>query len=552
MVSLGCVQTPVEKTAALRMFQLCQFARFQVQGARRQLPYIAPKYTMNKAFCDDKKLLVCDFENPAEFAIVSKELMQQLTAWVEECNSSRGICAINGMVKTGKSTVLTRLLPQIILTRFPDAEICFLDFAAFLNAGSEPGEMEERLLKEVCSWATASGFDVGLADQLTLNQLMDILDRSGRTYFFLIDEVQRYFEVRQGTFPLWDTLKGFVGVNRQRSNLHFAITGSAMVLAWQNFLKMTPNGFTFVGECRKIFLPWRHPRHELDYAKCKLLATAANESERDELTELLAEISSVPLMAYTATMRKYSQSVKDTQLQVNLKLRAEFVTEMTPLLGEPTWSKPECLQYIRDLAMGGATSDPADFFDEILYGCFFEPYIQKENGKFSFADNPWTVCMAQCVDENGTLVRQSNFPVLQWYQNAQRLQQLARVGELVCGTLRQWDRMSGDDKKLRRRVETICRKHGRQHGWHPKTGDPCFQQLLSWSNDGVNKSIAVRWSTKQRPLQMKWCTYLEMLRNANTHFTVNNQDDFAKLLFNCLPGRADLLLAALKNFTIAW
>ena len=98
---------------------------------------------MNKAFCDDKKLLVCDFENPAEFAIVSKELMQQLTAWVEECNSSRGICAINGMVKTGKSTVLTRLLPQIILTTFPDAEICFLDFAAFLDAGSEPGEMKE-------------------------------------------------------------------------------------------------------------------------------------------------------------------------------------------------------------------------------------------------------------------------------------------------------------------------------------------------------------------------------------------------------------------------
>ena len=172
---------------------------------------------------------------------------------------------------------------------------------------------------------------------------------------------------------------------------------------------MTPNGFTFVGECRKIFLPWRHPSHELDYAKCKFLATAANEPERDELTELLAEISSVPLMAYTATMRKYSQSVKDTQLQVNLKLRAEFVTEMTPLLGDPTWSKPERLQYIRDLAMGGATSDPADFFDDILYGCFFEPYIQKLNGKFSFADNPWTVCMGQCVDENGTLVRQSQF-----------------------------------------------------------------------------------------------------------------------------------------------
>ena len=401
-----------------------------MQGARRQLPYIAPKYTMNETVCHNKKLLVCDFEDSEEFAIVSDALMQQLTAWVEECNSSRGICAINGMVKTGKSTVLTRLLPQIILTTFPDAEICFLDFAAFLDVGSEPGEMKEGLLKEVCSWATSSGLDVGHADQLTLNQLMDILARSGRTCFFLIDEVQRYFEVRQGTLPLWDTLKGFVGVNKQRPNLHFAITGSAMVLAWHNFLKMTPNGFTFVGECRKIFLPWQHPKHELAYAKSKFLATAANESERDELTALLAEIASVPLMAYTATMWKYAQSIKDTQQQVNLKLRSEFVTEMTPLLGDPAWSKPERLQYIRDLALGGATSDPADFFNEIVYGCFFKPYIQELDGKFSFADNPWTVCMAQCIDENGTLVNQSNFPVLQWYQKHKGCSNLRKLVSL--------------------------------------------------------------------------------------------------------------------------
>ena len=37
MVSLGCVQTPVEKTAALRMFQLCQLT-CTLPGAGRKTP----------------------------------------------------------------------------------------------------------------------------------------------------------------------------------------------------------------------------------------------------------------------------------------------------------------------------------------------------------------------------------------------------------------------------------------------------------------------------------------------------------------------------------
>ncbi|CAJ1407323.1 unnamed protein product [Effrenium voratum] len=306
------------------------------EGASRLQRYLAPKYVVREKDIDGEKLLVCDFKDSAKFAIVSSELMQNLTAWVEDCVSSRRICAINGMVKTGKSTVLTRLLPQIILTKIPNAAICVLDFANFLNAGAEPGAMEERLLKEVCSWATGAGFDVRPAHQLTLNQLMDNLDRSGRTVFFLIDEVQRFFQVQEGTIPIWDILKGFLRVSIEDSNLHFAITGSGMVLAWQNFVRMTCNGFTFPGVCRRFFLPWQNPVQELDYARQEFLAAAANEAEREELSELLGEIPSVPLMAYTAAVWKDEPSKDDAQKRVSMKLRNEFVTEMTPLLADPS------------------------------------------------------------------------------------------------------------------------------------------------------------------------------------------------------------------------
>ncbi|CAJ1456856.1 unnamed protein product, partial [Effrenium voratum] len=532
------------------------------EGTSRLQRYLAPKYDLREKHIDGQKLLVCDFKDSTRFAIVSSELMQRLTAWVEDrVSSQRGICAINGMVKLGKTTVLTHLLPQIILTKFPNAEICFLDFSSFLNAGFEPGAMEEGLLKRVAAWATSAGFHVGPGDMLHLDELMDNLDRSGRTVFFLIDEVQRFFQVQEGIIPTWDILKGFLRVNREDSNLHFAITGSDMALAWQHFVRMTPNGFTFAGACRRVSLPWQNPVHELDYARQKFLATAVDDTEKDELTDLLGEIRSVPLMAYTAAVWKDEQSKIDTQKRVNMKLRDEFVTEMTPLLGDPSWSNPQRLQYIRDLAIGQATSDPADFFDETVYDCFFKPYIYEADGKFSFASNPWTVCVAYCLDASGTLLNQSNFPVLQWCQNEQRLQQLARVGELVKGTLRRWfpsanSPLSGDQKKLRWRVESICRRHGRQHGWHPEEGEPYFQQLLNWSNSGVNVSIRERQlnRTKQNKpcrLDMRWCTYLEMLRNANAHFTSRNRADYEELLFNCLPSQTGLLLAALRNFTLS-
>ena len=106
---------------------------------------------MNKAFCDDKKLLVCDFENPAEFAIVSKELMQQLTAWVEECNSSRGICAINGH---GKDWKVYRLDSPFATDHLDDVSRCrdlFPGLCRFsrcgLRAGGNEGRLAERGLQ---------------------------------------------------------------------------------------------------------------------------------------------------------------------------------------------------------------------------------------------------------------------------------------------------------------------------------------------------------------------------------------------------------------------
>ena len=169
-------------------------------------------------------------------------------------------------MKTGKTTVLTDLLPQIILQKFPDAWICILPFDTFRPKEGEPHEMEERLRLQVYSWASST---IGLSDRgrHTLTSLVDRLQESGHRIFFLIDEVQCFFDVFPGTMPNWRLLKGFMCVSLQRSNLHFAVTGSAMVLAWQNFLKMPPNGFTFASESRSVFLPSQNDPGEVEYFK---------------------------------------------------------------------------------------------------------------------------------------------------------------------------------------------------------------------------------------------------------------------------------------------
>ena len=85
-----------------------------------------------------------------------------------------------------------------ILQEFPDAEICVLTFTDFLDPWSEPDGMKEGLRARVADWASSIGVPSGAK---TLNGLVDELQASGRTIFFLIDEVQRFFEVQKKPCP---------------------------------------------------------------------------------------------------------------------------------------------------------------------------------------------------------------------------------------------------------------------------------------------------------------------------------------------------------------
>ena len=465
--------------------------------------------------------------------MVREDILRKLTRWVGHCENRRGVLAINGLVKTGKTTLLRRLLPQIIRNQFPDVEICGLTIGAFLQRGSDPDKMKHRLRAEVAAWAESKRLPSAAK---TLDGLVDELQNSGRRIFFLIDEVQRFFEVKEGKTPDWDALKTFMCVSSQ-SKLHLVVTG-AMVFSWQNFLKMSPKGVAFDGEYVSVFLPTKNEDVEVHYARDRFV-----EEGGQEVAELLEGITSVPLMAHTFFVWRNGYSIAETREHVTTKLMNEFSLEMTPLLQDPTWANEERLRDVYELAWGKAPKS-SSFLKDRLFQRFFREYIiETGSDTYGFVESPWTTCLRHCVSQGKVNDRYSQ-PILQMFLNEQIWKELATVGELVSGTLRR-ERLDLTGWSTRKAVERICREHERLHGW-PQEKDRSFQQLLGWSNDGVRNSI------QQYGYRMRGCTYLEMLRSAYSHRGRDSMSlaDYETLLMQCLPPRPSLLLDALKNFTV--
>jgi len=158
---------------------------------------------------DDVPLDVLEFEQGASghgdppVVIDHGHMVSSLTAWVKKGGST--VCVINGLVKTGKTTALTKVLPQLVRTHFPKALFCHLDFNTFMRPGSSAEETAASLMLALESWAKANGFpsqphqrDYGYeGTKSNIYSLMDMFARSDHTIYFLIDEVR----VSQDTLP---------------------------------------------------------------------------------------------------------------------------------------------------------------------------------------------------------------------------------------------------------------------------------------------------------------------------------------------------------------
>ena len=180
---------------------------------------------------EDAPLTVLEFEQGASehgdppFIIDHGNMLSSLTAWVKQPPGL--VCVINGLVKTGKTAALTKVLPQLVLQRDPGALFCHLNFVLICGtpADSTKKEVAKVLRANLRNFALQEGLPVrewlgsSYADVTTdIRIQMEGFAVSGRRIYFLIDEVRvRGHAVRCALPHAGDTTVPFTVAPRRSS-----------------------------------------------------------------------------------------------------------------------------------------------------------------------------------------------------------------------------------------------------------------------------------------------------------------------------------------------
>lgn len=137
---------------------------------------------------------IIDHEN--SLSVYRCNMLSSLTAWVKK-KAPGQVCIINGLVKTGRTAALTKVLPQLVLQHEPDALFCHLDFGTIFKPDVHERDAAHGLLVHLQTWCRKAGLHVPPGSTGTtyahvkcdILELLDALQHSDRTIFFLFDEV---------------------------------------------------------------------------------------------------------------------------------------------------------------------------------------------------------------------------------------------------------------------------------------------------------------------------------------------------------------------------
>jgi hypothetical protein len=260
----------------------------------------------------------------------------------------------------------------VVQQRVPDAEFCHLDINEFMRPGSLTLDVASALLTNLQGWARSAGFAVPKCTgdaykhvEYDLRAQMDVFRRSGRTIYFLFDEVQRFFQVIDD--PDGVLFKTLLQVgNGGRQGLHFAFTGSGMVRAWEEIAQCPANGTTVAANSFPINLPATDSPEVLAYAT-KCLLQHYDDFDPNALRELLDHAPSVAGGSYLAKLWSetvsHLQTLSEVSASASRKYWTEFRTNMLPLLTEMSKTDAQgehsSLLRLRQLAEGTQRRTPS-------------------------------------------------------------------------------------------------------------------------------------------------------------------------------------------------
>jgi hypothetical protein len=505
------------------------------------------------------------------FLVDHGRVLARAEGWVEaSCNNAISpLCVINGLVKTGKSAVLTAILPQLIQQHSPQALICHLDFNRFINVQCSRPEAAGALLWELREWAVANGIPTPLAvkwetyEHLTaqLRALMSVFRDSGRTIYFLIDEVQRWFQVQEPDYVLFKSLINVCGLHRK--SLRFALTGSGMVQAWQGMIACPANGTTVVAESWVINLPAADSPALLQFAATRLIQHFGDDVA-GRLGDLLAPALSLADMSYRANLWASTAPDERTPQEVSLrcanKRHEEFCTDMLPLLDrlrkQPNGKILLCL--MRALASKeGTPKDPRSWLPDTqqsLYQEHFRHFVEHTHSGFHFHPSSFSELLLKFITTDGETCVPAPTDVRLF---AYRKEQLDSLCELVARAgLKRANTILGQDKFLDA-MEKEAAVHFARHGWvispnfakdydvdkvPSSSADRALHGLLVLHNDGIIKRFP-------RTLPRPYSAFLLADRNAIIHYAEapNPEQRLLQIVMDCAPPGIGNLVASLQD-----
>ena len=535
-------------------------------------------YEVHKVFPtgSNKSVFRLDFGESAEidppFMIDHSGICGELAEWAkhvtEDQGSHKSICVINGLVKTGKTTVIRYMLPSLVRQYEPKAEFCHLDFDNFMVPHSSQSEIADELLKQLERWARTARFPVPkrtgdryLDVKSDLHVIMNMFRASGRKIYFLFDEVQRFFQVDSGQADHC-LFKALLQLDKWNGGIRFAFTGSGMVRAWTEISKCPANGTTVGASSWIINLPATDPRQALDYATGLLLDYYQVDNTSDIQT-LISNMPSIAGRSYliklwvrTATkLRTYDQVWE----HASLKYGQEFKSDMLPLLDNlHSMGKKRDLVQLRKLAEGNATQHPKSWIEETVYHHFFQYYIEEScndgpETKYSFASTPFSTLIMQHIGENGNLLTPNVLTLFKYRHNFTGINKLTQtMGEHLSDIIPR-KQISGkkyhDPERVaafHERVEKVTAKHCEKYDFDL---DFVMPEVLQWSNTRVRKFLLRKTGSKEwdySRVDYPYCLFLYALRNCWSHPKGRPDTLTNKLVLDFCPIYWDELVSEFK------
>lgn len=330
--------------------------------------------------------------------------------------------------KSGKSALLTRIIPKRIHKNFPSSIILYLDFLTLSVPTTNPliDSLElfvELLIQKMVQLFENVGFEIDRHIINSMNSSQTRLQAIFKAFnvwlcrkkclcFMVWDEVQRFLV----SSTIAGSIFNDITLHEKFHNIAFALTGSGMVSALQIITQLPSNGTSWIAEATKISVfpevqgddPITSQADEISIADqmFQLLKAYHPDTTPSNLLDYVTD-SNPAVLAYFCQLHKSNNSnpgaMKKTLCDWYAKLWHDFENDSLPLLQRIQEDDPQILSLLLHVASETLDINIIDLSAFGRWSNVFQSLMrQREDGKVKFVGYYGYLILRSCVSKDGT------------------------------------------------------------------------------------------------------------------------------------------------------